>query len=833
MASVSLSVPGTVVSDNTVGTVAWIPTGATLLADLAASDNSWALAALNNTTSRYLRASNWGFTVPTNSVITGIAVAVEKSLTTVGAPNVIDNRVHLVRRGTILSAADNKASAIAWTGTDATTTYGGDGDLWGGPWTASDINAWDFAVVISAVENAGVVATARIDLITITIYYSPGYVASPQVQTEAEILLGGMRYPIAHDRVNRPGRVQTTLATAFPPKIVQNEDYGRSSNPVMSSFSQDDFSGGMGVWKHRYDDKGNRLTGDRYWTGQNFNGFWKGAATLGPSMGSIGTPDSEYYGADGLAVLGDALVGVWQPLTTHFYRYTGGAWSANLGLGSGDPTQSVVFAGSLFWANCADIKDHAFSGYSYQTSSGAAPTNVGDVNVVSFAVWDNKLYALDASFILHVSTTGLAGSWQTLAAIAAVDTTPTLKYGELLVYEDASGDPAIWAHTHNGLYIYDAENNKWFPSRFQLVYFRNAQGYFSGHRAVVYRQSMIIARGQQTLYELTMNGGVLNVAGVNLGEPDGVTTDYGGLILNLVASGTILFAKVEGGTPAVLTNGTSLLARTTQGWHPLYSDGGGRYGYTGLAVGTDGSNNWLYFSTTDPTGVTNAPIVRTDTDLLSLHPLFSTTSLYAASGNVETSVDDGGYPSQVKTAQQVRIKVSGATSTETVQVAYRIDDSTGAYTNLGSPVAVAEEARIPFGTSKVGLAFKSIQYKLSFVRGGTAALAPKLAYIETDLIRNPEVQRGYTVPVALEKDYDGKTPQQMLDAIMAAMAADTFLTFAWQDDAGNTRSSLVKVLKFDGEENTGWQPGGTYSVSAFGNQLGPVYTLQMVEIGPN
>lgn len=60
-----------------------------------------------------------------------------------------DEEVKIVKSdGTIGST--NKASASAWSNSDAYTTYGGPYDLWGETWTYADINDSDFGVVISA-----------------------------------------------------------------------------------------------------------------------------------------------------------------------------------------------------------------------------------------------------------------------------------------------------------------------------------------------------------------------------------------------------------------------------------------------------------------------------------------------------------------------------------------------------------------------------------------------------------------------------------------------------------------------------------------------------------
>ncbi len=61
---------------------------------------------------------------------------------------VYDHRVRIIKGGSIGST--DKASAEAWPGTLAYSTYGGDSELWGETWSYSDINSSDFGIAISA-----------------------------------------------------------------------------------------------------------------------------------------------------------------------------------------------------------------------------------------------------------------------------------------------------------------------------------------------------------------------------------------------------------------------------------------------------------------------------------------------------------------------------------------------------------------------------------------------------------------------------------------------------------------------------------------------------------
>lgn len=148
-------------SDATLGVVA-----ISNPANAGTSDNSYATSVLLlGQSSNFLNATNFGFSIPLDSTITGIMVEIERSATVLSA--LFDNSVKIIKSGSIVG--NEKANASAWPTADAYQAYGADGDLWGVSWTPTDINSTAFGLVVSAISS--VAATAQIDHIRITIYY--------------------------------------------------------------------------------------------------------------------------------------------------------------------------------------------------------------------------------------------------------------------------------------------------------------------------------------------------------------------------------------------------------------------------------------------------------------------------------------------------------------------------------------------------------------------------------------------------------------------------------------------------------------------------------------
>lgn len=171
--------PGTLADSNAIGTVAWSnPSNA------AASDNSRATANLSEPglTSHYLKATNFGFTLPEGATVLGIEARVEKSKTELFT--LTDAEVKIVKGGVVGST--NKRDIAEWpVNNDGIVTYGGPTDLWGTTWAVADVNGEGFGLVIAA-QGRGV---ARVDDIEIVVYYSyapegEAYAATASLEVE-------------------------------------------------------------------------------------------------------------------------------------------------------------------------------------------------------------------------------------------------------------------------------------------------------------------------------------------------------------------------------------------------------------------------------------------------------------------------------------------------------------------------------------------------------------------------------------------------------------------------------------------------------------------------
>jgi hypothetical protein len=116
----------------------------------------------------FLSATDFGFAIPDDALITGITAVIERHASAnAGDDYAVDNDVRLLKGASTPTATDNNASDKKWPTSDTAAIYGG--DLWGTTWSPDEINDPAFGVLISADVNNGV--TAYVDHIGVTVYY--------------------------------------------------------------------------------------------------------------------------------------------------------------------------------------------------------------------------------------------------------------------------------------------------------------------------------------------------------------------------------------------------------------------------------------------------------------------------------------------------------------------------------------------------------------------------------------------------------------------------------------------------------------------------------------
>lgn len=157
--------PGTATNDASVGTIAWdTPNNAKV------SDGVYTRLFSSNVTSQYLKVSNFGFSIPTDSTVVGVLVEVQKHQPS--HSGAIDNSVKLVKGGSV-TGTEHADTTTLWPAIETYVSYGSSSDLWGTTLTPSDVNSSGFGVVVSGTNDSGTLShDIFIDHVRITVFYS-------------------------------------------------------------------------------------------------------------------------------------------------------------------------------------------------------------------------------------------------------------------------------------------------------------------------------------------------------------------------------------------------------------------------------------------------------------------------------------------------------------------------------------------------------------------------------------------------------------------------------------------------------------------------------------
>lgn len=177
---------GTGASGTTGGTVAWTNPG-----NITASDLVYATAIINNSTTRFLQATNFGFSIPSTATILGITVFIKgKKSSSAGA---VELAIRLMKAGVTIAASEKTGAGNEGTRlstVDHTISYGSGTDLWSSVLTPADINTSTFGVAFEAINSAAAAVTISVDAISVAISYSGGIAIGAPVGGSVTLTIG-------------------------------------------------------------------------------------------------------------------------------------------------------------------------------------------------------------------------------------------------------------------------------------------------------------------------------------------------------------------------------------------------------------------------------------------------------------------------------------------------------------------------------------------------------------------------------------------------------------------------------------------------------------------
>jgi hypothetical protein len=122
----------------------------------------------------FLTAKQLTDQVPSGAVVEGVRATIVKRKSASGSGTWQDSAVFLILGGAVQTGA-NKATATAYTTSDANETYGGPTDTWGLALSAADVNGAGFGVALSCgISGAGIGDTdvPQVNAVTVEVFYS-------------------------------------------------------------------------------------------------------------------------------------------------------------------------------------------------------------------------------------------------------------------------------------------------------------------------------------------------------------------------------------------------------------------------------------------------------------------------------------------------------------------------------------------------------------------------------------------------------------------------------------------------------------------------------------
>lgn len=613
-----------------------------------------------------------------------------------------------------------------------------------------------------------------------------------------EVILDGMAFPAS---------IQWQNLATFQGKVTFGE-FTDDSNPLLSTWSITDLSGGHGVADLREGTDSNRCR-------------WATLQTRFPKQFALPRAAIAYTGPSGAVDSSGArpLGDLYESGTYRFYAAfgdklskwdeTGLAFGASLATLVGTPvSKATEFKGSgtrKLFIPCGT------SGYS--TWDGSAAADDATKLAVSFAVWAERLVMLDTDGQLWYTTDGAA--WTSYGSTGKLDASYIPR--SLRVFFDRSENPALFVVTDRDVWAFDPGG----PT-LHLTQLHYPPHPYSGLATDIWRGDLYTTHGMG-VHRYTGD----SISGMGLDRDDGLPNEWRGRIVDLEAEYNGLYAYVLGGESGSNTN-AHVQVFTGFGWHTEWVASAAN---PPVATATSKST-WIKVSIAQ--GAYSLWIGH-DGSLkrIKLPVDFANPRQLDAGGNgqfvagfgdyeIQTGRFDAGMAGYRKIAASVQYKVKQGTGDTggdgtpnwAGTIYYRIDGEDDWTTLITFSTWDRENAVM--GTSLggghwSGVPFTDIELKavLSSNGGsGSRTTTPILEAFVLSFVRLMPSSFAWTVQIDLSAPHKGNSPATMAAKLDELIASEEFFEMTHRDVTYGVRMSQLA-----GGDNTGLDTRGTRTVS--------------------
>jgi len=171
-----------------------------------------------------------------------------------------------------------------------------------------------------------------------------------------------------------------------------------------------------------------------------------------------------------------------------------------------------------------------------------------------------------------------------------------------------------------------------------------------------------------------------------------------------------------------------------------------------------------------------------------------------------------------KLALEIRVETASCTSTETVELYYRLDYSdSSSYQTTEMETVISSNGvttyKFPNATTPTGTSFRAIKFVLDLVRGSTTTNSPDVISVTFIYRKKLPAKWGHSVEVDLNNDYAGNNAMQLRSNLVSAIESTSLVEFTFRSDSGGTRNYYVDVVSATGMEFTGMDERGTSRIT--------------------
>lgn len=178
------------------------------------------------------------------------------------------------------------------------------------------------------------------------------------------------------------------------------------------------------------------------------------------------------------------------------------------------------------------------------------------------------------------------------------------------------------------------------------------------------------------------------------------------------------------------------------------------------------------------------------------NPYSTTTAIYRTSDTLTLPTFEGRFSEISKTALEVRVVADAlaaqAANTEKITVEYNIDGA--GWTTLGTVYSDTTDGKLQFASGN-GLAFKKIDFRLTFARGGTNTNTPRMRFFAFKYGEMPTPRYQWAAMLNCIEEQYGNTPATAKANLETAVASATLVDFYPDGDASGT-ARKVKVIEY-------------------------------------